>query len=361
MIERLVRIVEVVANSENGGVASFRMIIDLVPHYLQLAIPAALFLAMIISIDRLSRSGELVTMLSAGLSLRHLSRPFFLLAALTAIASIIVTGFLQPLGRYDYRQTVNSIETQSFKAAFQEGRFVEVNDFTVWTDYRDFAGRELGETFIIQKRPDGSERYISAPSGELLETGPDTFALSLDRGRGATIATARLPGETDPQRLEFESLVWPIEQRTATFRDRGTDERELMLFELIDASTFPPVSQSAATASMHDQLSRAVLVLILPLLAFPLGLNLGRKPKTGGIVTGIVVLLIVQKALEYGNETASNGTIPGWAGSWPIVAATALLGAFMFSRTAGESILNMSPSRTKRNDDLALSSDGQTA
>ena len=72
LVERLIRIVEVVANSENGEVASFRMIIDLVPHYLQLAIPAALFLAMIISIDRLSRSGELVTMLSAGLSLRQL-------------------------------------------------------------------------------------------------------------------------------------------------------------------------------------------------------------------------------------------------------------------------------------------------
>ena len=357
LIERLIRIVEVVANSENGGVASFRMIIDLIPHYLQLAIPAALFLAMIISVDRLSRSGELVTMLSAGLSLRRLSRPFFVLAALAAMVALIITGFLQPLGRYDYRHTVNSIETQSFKAAFQEGRFVRMNDFTVWTDYRDFAGRQLGETFILEARPDGSERYISSPSGELLETGPDTFALLLDSGRGATIASPEKTAEADPQTLEFESLLWAVEPQAATFRPRGNDERELVLFELADVSAFPEVSQAAATASLHDQMSRALLILILPLLAFPLGLNLGRRPKAGGIVIGIVVLLVVQKALEYGNEAAASGSIPGWAGSWPIVILTASIGGFMFSRAAGESILKMSRTQTERNDDLAFSSE----
>ena len=359
LIERLIRIVEVVANSENSGVASFRMIIDLIPHYLQLAIPAALFLAMIISIDRLSRSGELVTMLSTGLSLRNLSRPLFLLAALAAFVSLIVSGFLQPLGRYDYRQTVNSIETQSFKAAFQEGRFVRVNNFIVWTDFRDFSGRKLGETFILEAQPDGSERYVSAPSGELLETGPDTFALLLDSGNGATLPPPETHETVDPQILQFENLIWPVEPRSTTFRPRGNDERELTLTELSDVSAFPGITQTTATALLHDQLSRAVLILILPLLAFPLGLNLGRKPRAGGIMLGIVILLIVQKALEYGMQMASTGAIPGWAGSWPIVVLTAAAGAYVFSNAAGESVLKLSHARAQRNDGLLFSSGGR--
>lgn len=360
LIERLIRIVEVVANSENGGVASFRMVIDLIPHYLQLAIPAALFLAMIISVDRLSRSGELVTMLSAGLSLRHLSRPLFLLAGLAGMTSLIITGFLQPLGRYDYRQTVNSIETQSFKAAFQEGRFVRVNNFVVWTDYRDFAGRELGEVFILESRHDGSERFMSAPSGELFETGAGNFALLLENGRGATIASKAAPEVSDPQTLQFDSLLWPVEPRRAAFRPRGNDERELTLVELPDVSAFPDVTQDAATASFHDQFARALLIVVLPLLAFPLGLNLGRRPKAGGIVLGIVVLLIVQKALEYGMQMAGTGAIPGWAGSWPIVVLTAGVGAYMFSRAAGESVFRVASMRAERNDQLAFSTEGET-
>lgn len=360
LIERMIRIVEVVANSENGGVASFRMMIDLVPHYLQLAIPAALFLAMIISIDRLSRSGELVTMFSAGLSLRQLSRPLFGLAGLAAIASLIITGFLQPLGRYDYRQTVNSIQTQSFKAAFQEGRFVKVDDFTVWTDYRDFGGNDLGNTFILESHPDGSERYMSAPSGELLQTDPGAYALLLHNGRGATLAPPGQRADAYRQTLQFESLVWPVKPRSAAFRPRGDDERELTLVELPDVSAFPEIKQAAASASLHDQLGRAVLILILPLLAFPLGLNIGRKPRAGGIVLGIMALLIVQKALEYGQQIASTGGVPAWAGSWPVVLFTAALGGYAFSRAAGESLLSFARARTARNDDLAFTSEGQT-
>lgn len=345
-----------VANSENGGVASFRIILDLIPHYLQLAIPAALFLAMIISIDRLSRSGELVTMLSAGLSIRYLSRPLFLLAGLAAIVSVIISGFLQPLGRYDYRQTINSIQTQSFRAAFQEGRFVSMDGFTVWTEYRDFGGNELGRTFILERLDDGSERYISAPTGELTSTGEGTFTLLLENGRGATLLAPEQRPDASPPTLQFDRIAWPVETPAASFRARGKDERELTIVELRDVSGFPKVSQAAADATFHDQLGRALLILILPVLAFPLGVNLGRRPRAGGIVLGVLALLIVQKALEYGHQLASTGMIPGWAGSWPIVIATAGMGGYMFSRVAGESILNLSEARSRRNDELAFTS-----
>jgi lipopolysaccharide export system permease protein len=263
-------------------------------------------------------------------------------------------GFLQPLGRYDYRQTVNSIQTQSFRAAFQEGRFVRMDNLIVWTDFRDFAGRTLGETFILETHPDGSERFISAASGALQESRPGEFALQLENGNGATLAP---PGQNDvpsTQALQFDSLVWPVDSQATPFRPRGKDERELTLLELADVSSFASVEQTAARAALHDLLSRAILVLVLPLLAVPLGLNLGRHPRAGGIVTGVVILLIVQKTLEYGLQMARTGAIPAWAGSWPVVILTALVGAMMFSRTAGTSILSVSRPREARNENLVL-------
>ncbi len=341
LIERLIRVVDLVANAEDGGITSFRMIVDLIPHYLQLAMSAALFLGMIIAVDRLSRSGELVTMLAAGLSLRRLSRPFFLLAMLVALASIITTGFLQPIGRYDYRQTVNRIQNQSFKASFQEGRFVTVGDVTVWTEARDYAGRKLGETFILETRTDGSERFISAPSGEVLATGENAYALVLETGRGGVLAAPDARAGPGRQSLFFDRLVQRMQPGTADFRVRGKDERELMLPELADASAFPEVMQAAASAAFHDQLGRAVLILVLPLLALPLGMNIGRMPKAGGVILGVVILLVIQKALEYGLQAAASGAIPGWAGAWPVVALTGGLSAILFSRAAGESLFRL--------------------
>ncbi|WP_290753556.1 LptF/LptG family permease [Henriciella sp.] len=361
LIERLIRIVEVVADTENGALVAVSIIVNLIPHYLQLAIPAALFLAMIISIDRLSRSGELVTMLSAGLSLKHLSRPFFLLAGAAALASLIISGFLQPLGRYSYRQTINGIQTQSFEAAFQEGRFVQIDNYTVWTEYRDFGGSTLGPTFILETRPDGSERYISAPSGELLQSEHGTVGLVLENGRGATLLPPDMRDDMEAPGLSFDRIRWPVEPRTASFRARGNDERELTIFELGDVSAFPNVEQSAASASFHDQLSRSLLILILPVLAFPLGVNLGRRARAGGIVLGVMTLLIVQKALEYGFQTASTGAIPAWAGSWPILVVTLCAGGYAFSRVAGESILKPDRAPSARNKDLAFTSVSEEA
>ncbi|WP_018147794.1 LptF/LptG family permease [Henriciella marina] len=361
LIERLIRIVEVVADTENGALVAVSIIVNLIPHYLQLAIPAALFLAMIISIDRLSRSGELVTMLSAGLSLKHLSRPFFILAGIAAIASLIISGFLQPLGRYSYRQTVHGIQTQSFEAAFQEGRFVQIDDYTVWTEHREFGGGKLGSTFILETPPDGRERYISAPSGALLESEQGTVGLILENGRGATLLPPDRRDGTESPSVSFDRIRWPIEPETASFRARGNDERELTVLELGDVSAFPRVEQTAASALLHDQLSRAFLILILPVLAFPPGVNLGRRPRAGGIVLGVIALLIVQKALEYGLQTASTGAIPAWAGSWPVLVVTLCAGGYAFSRVAGESILKPDRAPSARNDDLAFTASGQDA
>ncbi len=362
LIERLIRIVELVANSENGGVASFRMVLDLVPHYLELAIPAALLLSMIISIDRVSRSGELVSMLAAGLSLKRLLLPFVVLSALAAAASLLLSGILQPLTRYDYRLTINDIQTESLRAAFQEGRFVQLNDYTVWTDYRDFSGRSLGETFILEQRPDGSERYISAPSGEMLENSAGEVALLLNDGRGATLQGAAESNKS--QIVQFDQMTWPLASQSSAFRPRGKDERELMLHELLDTSTHPEVEQRVAYAAFNDRISRTIINLALPLLAFALGLNLGRRPKTGGIVFGIIALLVVQKAFEYGLQMASVGTIPVWAGSWPIVIVTTIGGIVLFSRAAGEALITWPGSRPQveavRNDDLAFADGGRS-
>ena len=362
LVERLVRIVELIANTEDGGIASFRMILDLVPHYLQLAIPAALFLAMIITVDRVSRSGELVTMLAAGLSLRRLSRAFFALALIAAPTALVISGFIAPLARYDYRQTVHNVQTESFRAAFQEGRFVRYGRFTVWTDFRDFSGTQLGETFILESRPDGDEVYVSAPHGEMIGMDAGGFALRLEAGRGDTVSTGHSDLVVDS--IEFERMTWPISTEKSAFRMRGDDERELMLTELPDPAAFSNVDPRAAHAAFHDRISRACLLLVLPLLAVPLGLNLSRKPRSSGLVLGIVSLLVIQKALESGLHMAATGTLPVWAGSWPVPIAVGLVGLILFVRASGDSPLDwFRPGRGDiglHDDGLVLASDTAT-
>ena len=66
LMERLLRIFQVVANSSNPASDTSQMIINLLPYYLGIAVPMALLLGVIITVDRFSKSSELTAALGAG-------------------------------------------------------------------------------------------------------------------------------------------------------------------------------------------------------------------------------------------------------------------------------------------------------
>ena len=125
LLERLLRIFELVSNTTDTIGAAARMLLNLIPYYLGLAIPVALFLGVLITVDRVSRTGELSASLAAGVSMFQILRPFMVIAGCLSLISLLVMGFLQPLGRYDFRATVDLVEQTSDEAAFQEGKFAQ--------------------------------------------------------------------------------------------------------------------------------------------------------------------------------------------------------------------------------------------
>ncbi|MEL6694335.1 MAG: LptF/LptG family permease, partial [Pseudomonadota bacterium] len=84
------------------------MLGNLIPHYAGIGIPAAFFLAVLITVSRISRSGELVAVWGMGKSLFMISKPFMIMAVLLASLLLITSGILQPLSRYEYRSLVSS-------------------------------------------------------------------------------------------------------------------------------------------------------------------------------------------------------------------------------------------------------------
>ena len=104
------------------------MVVNLLPHYLGIAVPMALLLGIIITMDRFSRSSELTAAFGAGISLFHLTRPFILIAIIFAGFTVFMESYLQPIGRYNYRQVEHSVKQQSVAAILREGTFTTVGN-----------------------------------------------------------------------------------------------------------------------------------------------------------------------------------------------------------------------------------------
>jgi len=57
---------------------------------------------------------------------------------------------------------------------------------------------------------------------------------------------------------------------------------------------------------LHLRLSKAALLLLLPFIAVPFGLNYGRNPSSAGIFVGVVFLVSLQKALEFAQSLGGH-------------------------------------------------------
>jgi len=337
LLERLLRIFEVVTTSSKPASDASQMVINLLPHYLGIAVPMALLLGIIITIDRFSRSSELTAALGAGISLFHMTKPFVVLAVFLAGATVILDGYLQPVGRYNYRQIENSIKNQSYAATLREGTFTPVGDLTFFAG-TELSGAAIGPIFIYEKLMKNGEqtgtRLTTASEGKLIIRDKTLEpVLQLAAGQIHQILDNRqLDGD-----LSFESSAVAGAASAVNFRRRGEDERELTSAELFKNRTgavFTSVPPQVNNSALHLRMGRAVLLLILPFIAVPFGLNYGRNPSSAGIFIGVVLLIALQKSLEFAQSLGAAGTIPPWAGIWTIIGTLTIFAFYIFRKSA---------------------------
>ncbi len=337
LLERLLRIFEVVTTSTQPASDASSMIISLLPYYLGIAVPMALMLGTIITVDRFSRSSELTAALGAGVSLTHMTKPFLAIAAILAVISILIEGWLQPLGRYQYRAVENSVKQTAFTAALREGMFTTVGSRTYFggTDKPD-AG--IGPIFIYEDTYENGVRsgfrLTTANEGELIvreESGAPV--LQLGDGRGYQVEDNRRL--TDD--IGFGGMSIAGAATIVPFRMRGNDERELTSSELFEnrrGDLRTEIDRNTNNSALHLRIARTVMLFILPFIAVPFGLNYGRNPSSAGIFVGVVFLVSLQKGLEFAQSLGAAGTIPPWLGVWGIVTLLALFAAFIFHKSA---------------------------
>ena len=337
LLERLLRIFEIVTTSTNPASDASTMIINLLPYYLGIAVPMALLLGTIITIDRFSRSSELTAALGAGVSLMHMTKPFVYLAVLLAVLTIFIEGILQPVGRYNYRKVENHIKQTAFTAALREGTFTQVGDRTFFAG-TDLPGAAIGPIFIYEQVMKDSDqtgfRITTANEGQLIVL-EDTSepVLQLSEGRGFQILdNAQLGGN-----IRFGGSTIAGAASVKQFRVRGDDEREMTSMELYEnreGNIFPEVDANVNNATLHLRIAKSVILLILPFIAVPFGLNYGRNPSSAGIFVGVVFLVSLQKALEFAQSLGAAGKIPPWSGIWGIIIAVAIFAAYIFRKSA---------------------------
>jgi lipopolysaccharide export system permease protein len=316
LLERLIRLLDLFANRGGPLTLILRMLGNLVPHYLAIAIPAAFFVGILYATLRMSNDSELDVMRASGLSLRRLAAPMMGMAVVLTIASVLILGFLQPYTRYAYRALVYLVTETSWNSAIERGAFFSgFGGKTILIGDIAQGGRALSRIFIQENDENGNNIVLSAQTGELAND-PRTFSLQLILYDGIRIQTK--PDGTGGKAAEFTEMKLPLEAVTPEKFREDRKESELNFAELIRAyiEKWPGIDPNDLTSEINYRIVRALTVLFLPLLAIPIGLSSRRSPASIRIVAGIAILIFYYQTLQFGKQMAENGRLSSFVAIW---------------------------------------------
>lgn len=335
LLERLLRLFDLLADSDVPTGSVGRMLLDLVPQYLGLALPAALFIGVYFVIARLSRGNELEAMQNAGVSMLWISRPFLLLGLVTAIVAYALYGYAQPYARYAFRSTLWSATESGWNATIPPGQVIHVGpDLIVTADAADRRTGELRHVLIHQRKPDGTEEITSGEHGSLfLSDAGNQLILSLEDGHRLVIHPN---GRVTTIAAQSTSVSRPFVVHLRAFRPRGGDEREMTTAELWRAhrAPTPPLPLRRLDGELYSRILRALSMAVLPLLAVSLGISGKRSRRQYGVLVGVLMLVIYDHAIQLTAALGTAGLIDPGLPLLGIFLAFTAFSLWMFVRAA---------------------------
>ena len=279
MLERALRLIHELAAS-GADIGYFLPLLgQLVPYYLELAVPLAFTAALVLLVARLDERLELEAMLASGVSLARIAAPLVAFGLVLGALALAFGGWLEPHGRHGFR----TLKAEAANA----GRLGDLpplalfqpdDDLAVTYDSRDADGTMRG-VFLWQRLPGGEELIVSGGSGRAgLDAKARVFGIDFAAGRYVSEDRA------DSYSLDFRSMAFrqSLQLREEGW-ERGWDPKELTLSELAAGVGDHPRQQ--VEIEIYGRIARALIVPLLPLLVLPLAF----ATKKGGRALGVFV------------------------------------------------------------------------
>lgn len=339
LADRLVRLLDITLGKKNSLGIVFEMLAYLVPHYLGLALPAALFLGLLFGFNSLSKNSELDAFMATGIGLHQLVRPVMILAAFFTMLAFLIVGWVQPQARYAFRAVVHSVQNVEIFFLAEAGVFMQAGSRTFILDKLSRKNNQFERIFLFEDKKTGGSLTLTSTGGALVEhEGDPRPILRLREGHRLRI-DGSVDGASDTVRLpphvvgEFNNVDTPIGRIVGTqFRSRGADHRELSIFELFKLRNDPPekTTPQKMQGEFHKRIVTILSIMILPILAVPFAIGRRRGHRAYRFALAVVILVVYHEILEQGTLAVFLGKVSPWIAIWTPFVVLATFAAWRF-------------------------------
>lgn len=157
---------------QRQSVAVFGKIIALaMPQLIVLILPVAVLVAALVAMNRLHTENEIMICYAAGMSRRQVVAPAIRLAAVLAVASLVITLWIQPWSYRALRDTLETVRTDLAATMIKPGMFTHpAPGLTVYAQAVDDDGT-IHNLFVNRDAGKGRDLTITAREGRLQRRG----------------------------------------------------------------------------------------------------------------------------------------------------------------------------------------------
>jgi len=336
LLEQMLRLFDFVLAEQGPVDVVGRMLANLVPHYLGLALPLGVFLGVMLAFRGLSLSSELDALSSGGISFARLLRPVYLLIFALLIFDFILVAYIQPYGRYQYKQIRYDVTSGAFGMRIQPGEFIRLADgVTIRLGAINRETREATDVFVERVKKDRALETITAKTASLSAT-PDLTLLNMTLFDGKLLLISPDGKQITTSAFGQFNQVINLPSILA-FRARGEDVREVTFTELVkvlrEGRAVHPEYYDAYRAGFHWRLLQPLSFLILPLLAVGMGVTGRRRASNVKPIVGLAILIAYHEIVqEWGQVMVIEGKASPYVTIWGLFAVFALISFLLYNK-----------------------------
>lgn len=273
---------------------------------MEIVLPVSLLLAIMLTVGRLCRDNEMAALSAGGLGLAQLYRPFMVFAFLLAAIATWLSLSVAPKANVSMALLSQQFGIAAQLQAFEPGRFHTLMNGRA-AFYAETVNQDTGNfesVFIRFRNEKEIETVVTAK----------TAAQQRDKANGKQTLVLRdgwryegVPGQADYRVIRFAEHGVRV--------DPPTQISEYDLAETDSASLFFS-DDVQAKAELQRRLGIPASLLILALLALPLGHLPPRAGRYGKLIIGIALYLAYANSLRLAEVWLVQGRTPEIIGVW---------------------------------------------
>jgi lipopolysaccharide export system permease protein len=311
LLTQSLRLLDLVINRGQSAPTFVYLTVLILPGLLVIILPIAFFFGTLFTLSRLNGDSELVVMASAGYSLRQLTVPVFIAAAMVMALTWICALWLMPVGQRALNAKVLDIRADIGAALLNEGEFnPPAPGLTVFIRVLGSDGQIRGILVHDSRDAKRPTTYL-AERGVLAQTPQGTRLIMLDG-----VVEQSAVGGSQLSVLKFQRDVFDLDQFAGPARTSQRQTNERFLGELLHPQE-PSLSdriRNVYFAEAHNRLSQPLYCVAFAMIALAAILR-GRRQR------GPLAMRLTMAALAAAAVRIAGYGVAGPASSHPALAA----------------------------------------